>query len=214
MTGGPLVKAASKSHFCGMRHLLLIFVHLVGSLGKLLRPDGAKAVVAENCLLKHQLLIARRSRRRAPNLRFCDRLLFGLGSLFLRPRRLLRTAILIKPSTLLRCHRALVQLKLKWLYSSGHRHTVYDPAKVDKVAIAAAKDANIYVTRFRVCGLFIMRALEAFIFSFRFDPGDTTNRGGEAGQKIICLGRTACWQCFGAHTADWRHRGTPIGIRG
>jgi putative transposase len=122
MAGGRLVKAASKPHFSGMRHLLLIFLHLVGSLVKLLKPDGAKALVAENCLLKHQLLIARRSRRRAPNLRFSDRVLFGLGSLFLRPRRLLRTAILIKPSTLLRCHRALAELKLKWLYSSGHRH--------------------------------------------------------------------------------------------
>ena len=117
-----LVKAASKSHFSGMRHLLLILLHLVRSLGKLLKPNAAKALVAENCLLKHQLLIARRSRRRAPNLRFSDRLLFGLGSLFLPPRRLLRTAILIKPSTLLRCHRALARLKLKWLYSFGHRH--------------------------------------------------------------------------------------------
>src|SRR5688572_26141060 len=87
-----------------MQHLLLIILHVVRSLSKLLKPDGAKALVAENFLLKHQLLIARRSRRRAPNLRFSDRFLFGLGSLFLRPRRLLRTAILIKPSTLLRCH--------------------------------------------------------------------------------------------------------------
>jgi hypothetical protein len=31
-------------------------------------------------------------------------------------------AILIKPATLLRCHRALTELKLKWLYSSGRQH--------------------------------------------------------------------------------------------
>jgi hypothetical protein len=83
MPGGRLVKAASGSHFRGMQHLLLILLHVVRSLGKLLKPDGVKALVAENCLLKHQLLIARRSRRRAPNLRFSDRLLFGLGSLFI-----------------------------------------------------------------------------------------------------------------------------------
>ena len=105
-----------------MQPWLLILLHLTSSLGKFLKPGGAKALVAENFLLRHQLLILRRARQRAPNLRFSDRLLFGFGSLFLRPRRLLRTAILIKPSTLLRCHRALAELKLKWLYSSGPRH--------------------------------------------------------------------------------------------
>ena len=120
MPGRRLVKAARCAQFSEMRHLLLIILHVVRSLSKLLKPDGAKALVAESFLLQHQLLIARRSRRRAPNLRFSDRLLFGLGGIFLCPRWLLRTAILIKPSTLLRCHQALAQLKLKWLYSSGH----------------------------------------------------------------------------------------------
>lgn len=102
-----------------MQHILLLLLQQLSSLGKLLRSGGAKALVAENLLLKHQLLIARRSHRRAPNLRFSDRLLFALGSLFLRPRRLVHAAILIKPSTLLRCHRALTKLKFKWLYSSS-----------------------------------------------------------------------------------------------
>jgi hypothetical protein len=35
---------------------------------KLLRPGGLRAVVAESLLLKHQILISNRSRRRAPNL--------------------------------------------------------------------------------------------------------------------------------------------------
>ena len=105
-----------------MQHILVILLHLLSSLGRLLRPGGAKALVAENLLLKHQLLILRRSRRRAPNLHSSDRVLFGLGSLFLTPRRLLHTAILIKPSTLLRCHRALAELKFKWLYSSGRQY--------------------------------------------------------------------------------------------
>ena len=67
-------------------------------------------------------LILRRSRRRAPNLRASDRVFFGLGSLFLSPRRLMHTAILIKPSTLLRCHRALTELQLKRLYSPSRPH--------------------------------------------------------------------------------------------
>ena len=72
-----------------MPHVLLILLHLLSKLGKLLRPGGAKSLVAENILLKQQLLILRRSRRRAPNLRSVDRVLFGFCSQFLSPRRAL-----------------------------------------------------------------------------------------------------------------------------
>src|SRR6266404_3982470 len=58
----------------------LVLGLVVSSLGKLVRPGGIKALVAENLLLKHQLLILRRAWRRAPNLRFSDRFLFGSGS--------------------------------------------------------------------------------------------------------------------------------------
>jgi putative transposase len=64
--------------------------------------------VAENLLLKQQLLVMRRSRRRAPHLHPTDRLLFGFCSLFLSHRRLVHTAILIKPSALLRCHQGFL----------------------------------------------------------------------------------------------------------
>ena len=104
-----------------MQHIFLLLFHLVTSLGTLLRPGGIKALVAENLLLRQQLLILRRSRRRSPNLRTQDRLFLGLWSLFLRPRRLMHTAILVKPSTMLRCHRALTELKLRWLYSSSRK---------------------------------------------------------------------------------------------
>src|SRR5688572_10047317 len=52
-----------------MRDLVMLFVHLIATVVKLLRPGGARAVVAESLLLKHQLLILNRSRARAPNLR-------------------------------------------------------------------------------------------------------------------------------------------------
>jgi putative transposase len=74
-----------------MRHLLLLVFHLVRSLAILVKPGGVKALVAENLLLKHQLLILRRRCRRAPNLPGQDRLACGFLSLFLKPRRLLRT---------------------------------------------------------------------------------------------------------------------------
>jgi hypothetical protein len=66
-----------------MKHLLLVFVHQLGALVALAKPGGT--LVAENLLLRHELLILRRSRQPAPNLRTSDRVLFGLGSLFLSP---------------------------------------------------------------------------------------------------------------------------------
>jgi hypothetical protein len=51
-----------------MRDLVVLFIHFIATLARLLRPDGARSIVAESLLLKHQLLILNRSRQRAPNL--------------------------------------------------------------------------------------------------------------------------------------------------
>jgi transposase InsO family protein len=100
-----------------MRDSLALFAHLMTTLATLLGPGGAKAVVAESLLLKHQLLIINRARRRAPNLCTVQRLLLGFWCLFLHPRRVLRSAVIFKPSTLLRFHSALKTHKYRWLYS-------------------------------------------------------------------------------------------------
>jgi hypothetical protein len=52
-----------------MKELLVVFAHLLSAFATVLKPGGAKSLVAENLLLRQQLLILRRSRRRAPNLR-------------------------------------------------------------------------------------------------------------------------------------------------
>src|SRR6267154_2440248 len=96
-----------------MKNTTVMLVHLLVGLAVLLRPGGIRSVLAENLLLKQQLLILRRSRRRASNLRTTERLLLGFCSLFLSPRRLVRTAIILKPATLLRFHRELKELKAK-----------------------------------------------------------------------------------------------------
>jgi putative transposase len=75
-------------------------------------------VVAESVLVKHQLLILNRSRQRSPNLRFSDRLVAGVCALFVRPGRLIRSAIVLKPSTLLSLHRALTTQKYRRLFST------------------------------------------------------------------------------------------------
>jgi hypothetical protein len=85
-------------------------------------PGGVRAVVAESLLLKHQLLISGRARRRAPNLNSSDRLLLGIGSLFVPPSRTPKLAVILKPRTLFRFHEALKRCKYRWLFSSGgHR---------------------------------------------------------------------------------------------
>ena len=105
-----------------MIHLLILAVHLLATIAKLVRPGGVRAVVAESLVLKHQLLISSRARRRAPNLNSFDRFLLGLGSLFVPPSRIPKLAVILKPRTLFRFHEALKKRKYRWLFSSGgHR---------------------------------------------------------------------------------------------
>ena len=104
-----------------MRDLVILFVHLIVTLARLAGPGGIRSVVAESVLVKQQLLILHRLRQRSPNLRTSDRLVAGLGALFICPARLIRSAIVLKPSTLLGLHRALRNRKYRLLFSSKHR---------------------------------------------------------------------------------------------
>src|ERR1700709_427911 len=100
-----------------MMHLRMLAAHLLATIARLMRPGGVRAVVAESLLLKHQLLISNRARRRAPNLSSFDRLLLGLGSLVVPPSRIVKLAVILKPRTLLRFHAALKKCKYRWLFS-------------------------------------------------------------------------------------------------
>ena len=102
-----------------MKDLLVLLSHLLTTIAKLLGPGGARAIVADSLLMKQQLLIINRSRRRAPNLSALDRFLLGFWSLFLNPRHLWRAAVVIRPSTLLKLHKLLMQRKYRLLYSSA-----------------------------------------------------------------------------------------------
>jgi len=89
-----------------MRDFTFLLFELLTTLAKLLRPVGARTVIAENLLLKRQVIIHSRSRQRAPNPTTLDRVLLGFFSMFMNPRRIARAAITIKPSTLLLIHDA------------------------------------------------------------------------------------------------------------
>jgi putative transposase len=101
-----------------MRNLLLALLHLAVVTVKLCGAGGVRAVMAENLLLKQQLIVLRRARKRAPNLTSSDRLLCGFWSIFLSPGRLRKAALPLQPSTLLAFHQALVRRKYRRLFSS------------------------------------------------------------------------------------------------
>ena len=98
-----------------------MLAHLLATLAKLLGPGGAKAIVADSLLMKQQLLIINRSRRRAPNLTVIDRLLPGFWTLFLSPHHIRRAAVILKPSTLLSFHDMLKRRKYRLLYSARRK---------------------------------------------------------------------------------------------
>jgi putative transposase len=104
-----------------MRDFIILFVHVIVTVLRLAGPGGARSVVAESTLIRHQLLILNRGRKRAPNLRFTDRLTAGLLTLFMSPARILRSAIVLKPSTLLHLHSLLRKRKYRLLFSPQRR---------------------------------------------------------------------------------------------
>jgi len=91
-----------------MRDVAILFIHLITTLLKLVRLGGVHAVMAETLLVKHQLVVMKRSQRRAKLSSF-DRVVFGLLSLIINPTCFSKVAVIIRPSTLLRFHQALVK---------------------------------------------------------------------------------------------------------
>ena len=101
-----------------MKDLLVLLVNLLATVARLLGPGGTRAVVAENLLIKQQLLVVSRSRQRSPNLTTLDWFVLGFCSLFIHPGRIDKAAVAIRPSTLLGFHECLVRRKYHALFSS------------------------------------------------------------------------------------------------
>ena len=70
-----------------MRDLAVLFIHLLTTVARVAGPGGARSVVAESLLVKQQLLILNRARKRSPHRRLADRLVVGVCALFIRPGR-------------------------------------------------------------------------------------------------------------------------------
>ena len=94
-------------------------------------------------MVKQQLLILNRSRHRVPNLRASDRILAGECALFMRPARVIRSAIVLRPSTILDFHRILRHRKYQWRFSPRRRRTgPKGPSKALVDAIVEMKRRN------------------------------------------------------------------------
>lgn len=127
-----------------MKSTNCLLFHLLATLAKLIRPGGSRAVIAENLLLRQQLIIHSRGRQRAPNLTIQDRVRLGFLTLFLNPRRIARLSIIVKPSTLLKFHAALIRRKYRYLYSpcGGKKSGPKGPPKEMIDAIVEMKRRN------------------------------------------------------------------------
>jgi putative transposase len=125
-----------------MRDVVIFFVHVIVTVVRLARPGGLRSVVAESALVRHQLLILNRGRKRAPNLRAADRVI--ACALFMRRVRVLRSAIVLKPSTLLHFHDLLRRRKYRMLFSPqrGRRPGPKGPKKELIDAVVAIKQRN------------------------------------------------------------------------
>ena len=131
-----------------MKDLLLTLLHCAVMTATLCGPGGVRAVIAENLLLKQQLLVVRRPRQRAPHLTASDRLLFGFGSLFLSPGRIRKVAIGVRPSTLLAFHQALVRRTYRRLFSSSECPKKPGPKGPSEALIQAIVELKSRTPRF------------------------------------------------------------------
>ena len=140
-----------------MRDFLVLASHLIVTLAKLLRPGGTNVVVAESLVLKQQLIISNRSRGRAPYLTSCYRFLIGLSTLFVREKRILKLGVAVRPATLLRFYKALVQRKYRLLLaSSGLRRR---PASVLRFANSLRNLPTAVAVEGLKCDVNFVRAL-------------------------------------------------------
>jgi hypothetical protein len=130
--------------FTGIMQSFALIAHLVSTLVRVALPGGARAVIAESLLLKHQLLVLSRSRKRTPRLTRWERLLFGVGAFLVSPKRLPKIAVGISRATLPRFHRALTQRKYQLLFKpgSGRRPGPKRPSKELIAAILELKHHN------------------------------------------------------------------------
>jgi hypothetical protein len=151
--------------FSAIMEIFALIAHLLSTAVRVAGPGGVRAVIAESRILKHQLIVLNRARKRAPRLTRWDRLLFGIGAFWVAPNRLPKIAIGIRPSTLLRFHRALIQRKYRLLFTPRARQRP-GPKGPSKQLIAAILEMKRRNPRFG-CPRIAQRTLRALLSPVR-----------------------------------------------
>jgi transposase InsO family protein len=154
--------------------------------------------MAENLLLKQQLIVLRRARQRAPNLKRSDRLLCGFWSLFLSPERIRKVAIALRPSTLLMFHQALVRRKYRRLFSSTSCPRKPGPKGPDQALIQAIVELKSRNPRF---GCPRIARIIAQTFGIDIDK-NVVYRVLSKHHRPAPGGTGASWLSFIGHTID------------
>jgi putative transposase len=184
-----------------MRDVLVLVIHLIVTAVRLARPGGLRSVVAESVLVKHQLLILNRGHKRAPNLRAADRMIAGVCTLFMRPARILRSAIVLKPSTLLHLHHLLRKRKYQQLFS--HKRLQPGPKGPSKELIDAVVEMKrrnpgwgcprIAQQIALAFGIEIDKDVVRRILGLHYRPG--SDSGGPSWLTILGHTRDSLWSC-------------------
>ncbi len=74
--------------------------------------------MAENLALKQQLIALNRRNRRSPKLTLFERFLYGLLAFVIGEQRIHKIAVILKPATIRKFHRALLKKKYSPLFSN------------------------------------------------------------------------------------------------
>lgn len=94
-----------------MRWFLPLIINIITLLFQFIQKGGVKSVISENLLLKQHLLIINCSRQRVPSLNPLDKCILGWLTMMFNPSRIMKSAAIIKPSSLLAFRHALVKRK-------------------------------------------------------------------------------------------------------
>jgi len=124
-----------------MKTLALLVIHFLTTLAQRAGPGGAKAIIAESVLLKHQQLVARRSAGKTPKLTTSDRFLCGFLTLLMRPGRIRKAAVVVKPATLTKFRRAFVSRNYHRLFSS-HKNGKPGPKGLSDALVLVIVELN------------------------------------------------------------------------
>lgn len=100
-----------------MKRWLQLMIMTITTLLTLMSKGGIRKLASENILLRQQLIVLSRNKKRSPKPPLSDKILFGWLAIFITPNRLKKIAIILKPTTILKFHRALIKRKYHFLFS-------------------------------------------------------------------------------------------------